>query len=247
MLLFMLQILFICISFLTWICISSYGGIALCHHRSPTISCRKNLLILPTLWMISSFMVYVALLCLQMSPATCCFLIACNVLLVLYAASLMRRHFFRHLLLRVQRCYADVSDFASCRWQASVSKRSRTFIPTAEQKQRIYNYLHSPELFRKKVTLTGMSRCVAIDRANLSRFIRQEFGVTLAELITSLRLNHAERLLSAPDKEDRTITEISEMCGFQALSSFYQAFRERHPVSPLEWKEQNHTKNRLSL
>lgn len=247
MLLFMLQILFICISFLTWICISSCGSIFLCQPPSKTISCRKNLLILPTLWIISSFMVYVALLCRQMSPATYCFLIAGNVLLALYGASLMHHPFFRHLLLHVRRCYADVSDFASCRWQASISKKSRTFIPTAEQKQRIYDYLHSPELFRKKVTLTRMSRCVAIDRANLSRFIRQEFGVTLAELITSLRLNHAERMLSVPDKEDRTITEISELCGFQALSSFYKAFRERHDVSPLEWREQNYIKNRLPL
>ena len=246
MLLFMLQILFICISFLTWICISSCGGILLCHHRSKAISCRKNLLILPTLWMISSYLVYVALLCRQMSYATYGFLIAGNVLLTLYGASLMPPHFFPHLLLKIRRCYADVSDFTSCRWPARVSKNSRTFVPTAEQKQRIYNYLHSPELFQKKVTLGRMSRCVAIDRANLSRFIRQEFGVTLAELITSLRLNHAERMLTAPGKEARTVTEISEICGFPALSSFYQAFRQRHDVSPLEWREQNHIKNRLS-
>lgn len=247
MLLFILQILLICISFLTWICISSCGSILLRPHYCRTISCRKNLLILPVLWMISCYMVYVALLCLPMSPLTYCFLIAGNVLLTLYGASLMYRHFLPHLLLKVRRYHFVVSNFASCRWLTRESKKSPAFVPTAEQKKRIYDYLHSPELFQKKVTLTGMSKSVIIDRANLSRFIRQEFGVTLADLITSLRLNHAERMLSTPEKQDCTITEVSEISGFQALSSFYKAFRARHHVSPVEWREQNYTKNRLPL
>lgn len=247
MLLFILQILLICISFLTWICISSCGSIFLCHHPGKTIACRKSLLILSALWMISSYMVYMSLLCRRMSHLTYCFLIAGNVFLILYGASLMYRHFFPLLLLKLRRCHLALSTFTSGRWMAREPKKSPAFVPTAEQKKRIYTYLHSPELFQKKVTLTGMSKSVTIDRANLSRFIKQEFGVTLADLITSSRLNHAERMLSAPEKKDCTITEISEICGFQALSSFYKVFKERHHVSPLEWREQNYTKNRLPL
>lgn len=119
----------------------------------------------------------------------------------------------------------------------SPPRKRRKIILTEEQKIQIHNRLHSSDSIQSKVTLKEMAKEVLIDRDVLSRYIKQEYGGNLSEVITSIRLQRAEEILTDESRTGLTMIEVSEEVGFQSPSTFFEAFYKRHKMSPLMWKK----------
>ncbi|NGP89653.1 hybrid sensor histidine kinase/response regulator transcription factor [Fodinibius halophilus] len=78
-------------------------------------------------------------------------------------------------------------------------------------------------------TVSQLADEVAIDRSHLSRKLKEEVGVTPAQLIRDIRLKKATHLL----REDQyNISEIAYSVGFNSLSYFSRRFKEKYGVSP---------------
>ncbi|MCD8182797.1 MAG: helix-turn-helix domain-containing protein [Bacteroides sp.] len=126
-----------------------------------------------------------------------------------------------------------------------MSKEKRTFAPTEKQKQQIDNWINSPEFITSKITLEKITKDVVMNKTDLSAYIKQEYGDNLSDIITSRRLNRVEKVLSDEEKNNLTMVEVLEEGGFQAPSTFFQAFYERHKMSPLAWKKRINANHKL--
>ena len=63
-----------------------------------------------------------------------------------------------------------------------------------------------------------------------------EIGVSPKELFAELRLSLARtRLLDTAD----TIAAIAEECGFPSAGALFEQFRQRHKLTPTEWRQLN--------
>ncbi len=91
------------------------------------------------------------------------------------------------------------------------------------------DYLHNPDL-----TLKILARELGTNVTTLSHYFNHQLGVRFSEFVTACRLDEAELLLKNTDMK---VIEISELAGFQTLSTFYQAFNARHNMPPSQWRK----------
>lgn len=104
-----------------------------------------------------------------------------------------------------------------------------------KQKAEALAWLQKPEIFKSKINLRIIAKDILTTPAALSAFIKEETGSSLANYIDSMRLDNAEKILL---EQNKSVTEIADEIGFQSTASFYRAFKKRHNLSPLKWKEQ---------
>ena len=69
----------------------------------------------------------------------------------------------------------------------------------------------------------------------INRHLKAEIGMTAHAYLTHIRIMNATRLLTYSKK---TITEISQECGYSDVSLFYKAFRSLHGVGPSAYRKQ---------
>ena len=67
----------------------------------------------------------------------------------------------------------------------------------------------------------------------LIRLFREEYGVTPAAYVTSLRIAKAVELLA---DADRTVTEVAVSSGFGSVSSFCSSFRRARGLTPARYR-----------
>jgi len=72
--------------------------------------------------------------------------------------------------------------------------------------------------------------------AHVSRACRQWLNATPSQIVTRFRMDHAAKQLSMTE---RSILDISMECGFDSLSHFYRLFKQRHGISPNEYRVRN--------
>lgn len=78
-------------------------------------------------------------------------------------------------------------------------------------------------------------RKFAISRRNLEQRFRSELGRSPAELIRSLRLDMAKRMLI---ETDLSIAEASRLCGFTSKAHFSVSFHQQFGTPPSIWRTQ---------
>ena len=71
----------------------------------------------------------------------------------------------------------------------------------------------------------------------LSRLFQQEVGIGFQQYLRHLRMQMACSLLSTTN---HSVSEISQLCGYEDVKSFRLAFRHETGLSPLQWKKNNH-------
>ncbi|WP_176000846.1 AraC family transcriptional regulator [Burkholderia vietnamiensis] len=81
--------------------------------------------------------------------------------------------------------------------------------------------------------LGRMARLMNVSERTLKRRLSDE-GVTFRELLAEARRSAAESLLGA---DDLTLTEIAGRLGYSDLSSFSQAFKRRHGITPSAFRK----------
>lgn len=104
-----------------------------------------------------------------------------------------------------------------------------------DEEKYLMERLASPELLHNPDLTIGMlARCLSTNETYLSRYFNRQLGISFPEYVNSSRLDEAEVLLV---ETNDSIVAISELVGFQTLSTFYQAFGARHQMPPSQWRK----------
>lgn len=99
------------------------------------------------------------------------------------------------------------------------------------------DYLHDPDL-----TLKKLAADCGCNMTYLSRYFNNQLGIKFNKFISDCRLNEAEALLT---KTDKTVSEIAGLVGFKSLSVFYEVFYKRHQMTPIQWRMNRRTNERM--
>lgn len=117
------------------------------------------------------------------------------------------------------------------------SRKRRSNLLTARQKEKLEELLDKPEIFcDKKFTSREFARQVGTNVSYLNRYLKQQTGMTCATYIVSRRLDEAERILA---KTDISIVDVCDSIGFKSPTSLFALFKKRRGMSPLQWRNQN--------
>ncbi len=92
------------------------------------------------------------------------------------------------------------------------------------------------ENYTKDLLLDTISRALHISRYYLSHLFSQKLHMGFNEYIGMLRISEACRLLATQDK---SITEISYMVGFNSTRTFNRLFLKYTGITPREYKKQH--------
>lgn len=91
------------------------------------------------------------------------------------------------------------------------------------------------ENYNRKISLTELAGETYLSTTYLSRYIKEKFGKTFSEVLTDIRLEHAEKDIV---ETERPITQISMDNGFSLPASFNKVFRQRYGMSPSAYRRQ---------
>lgn len=87
--------------------------------------------------------------------------------------------------------------------------------------------------YMEQISLTELAEKEYMSVSAFSRLFRKESGSNFMEYLRKIRLEHAECDLIHTNK---TVTEIAEDCGFANISSFNKSFKQKHMISPKEYR-----------
>jgi len=87
--------------------------------------------------------------------------------------------------------------------------------------------------FTENLTLPQIADMIGMSPSSFSRFFKQRTGKTLTSYITDIRLGVAARALV---DSTQNISEICYSSGFNNLSNFNRAFKEKRGMSPKEFR-----------
>jgi AraC-like DNA-binding protein len=148
---------------------------------------------------------------------------------------LARRHMLQLMSEKLNECETNLLTENLCNLLALASapdippSRLRTELQTAALLAFCKQNLHRPELSPKLVAAHfGISL-----RTLHGRF--ENLGKTFGRWLLEMRLDSCSRALKDPSQH-RYISELAYNCGFNDLSHFNKAFRNRFEMSPTEWR-----------
>lgn len=131
---------------------------------------------------------------------------------------------------------------AACKiWRFLIERASleiKAEINSANQSQEqrvkeILSFIHAH--FGEHIYIDDMAKAAAISRTECFRCFQTILGKSPVEYLTEYRLSMATTMLV---NSERTLSEISNLCGFNSPSYFGKLFRERCGLSPKKYREQ---------
>lgn len=98
--------------------------------------------------------------------------------------------------------------------------------------QEIANYIS--ENFRNKISLDELSQRFFINKYYLTRVFKEQFGITINQYITAIRITEAKRALRFSDE---SVENIGYNCGLDAPHYFSRTFKRVEGISPSEFRK----------
>ena len=110
------------------------------------------------------------------------------------------------------------------------------------------DYVYTSDVMRRIITVTDyiknnltaddlsqgtMAEMAGISRDYFSRIFKNATGMNYNKWLNMIRLEKASELLT---EEDRTLTEVAMLSGFQSIPSFNRVFREEKGMAPGEYR-----------
>ena len=95
----------------------------------------------------------------------------------------------------------------------------------------IHRYLKKN--YYTRITLPELSVLFHCNTVTLSEKFRREYGRTIIEELTEIRLSQAKKLLA---QTDLSVEEIAERCGFSERRYFTKCFHRAEGYSPSQWR-----------
>lgn len=86
------------------------------------------------------------------------------------------------------------------------------------------------------LSLSFLAQEFCVSESFVHKTLINETGTGFSRLLLDVRMKEAANLLLTTDKSN---TEISEACGYLAISSFYRNFKKYYNATPTEFKEAN--------
>lgn len=83
------------------------------------------------------------------------------------------------------------------------------------------------------LSLQSVSSIMRMSTAHTSKIFRQHHGISVADYITEIRLDHSLKLL---ENNDNNIADIMEKVGFANRGSFFKLFKKRYGTTPKEYR-----------
>lgn len=90
--------------------------------------------------------------------------------------------------------------------------------------------------FSEKYQLQKEMNSVGITNHRINEIFKNEFGVSVAEYVSNLRLEEAKKRLVDSEEE---VINIAYSIGFGSLSGFYRFFKENTGSSPAKYRKDN--------
>lgn len=98
--------------------------------------------------------------------------------------------------------------------------------------QKIKEYID--EHFTDDIYLELLAEKFGINKFNITREFKKIFGINISKYILAKRLSYSKHLLRFSDK---SIEEISAMCGFYDTSYFNKQFKSSEDITPLKYRK----------
>lgn len=90
--------------------------------------------------------------------------------------------------------------------------------------------------YHETITTQSVQMGTGIPKSRIPSLIKQELNTTLKQLVTSIRLHEAKRLLK---ESDLPVNEVADQVGFGHVSHFNRVFKEHENCTPLSFRKQN--------
>lgn len=87
--------------------------------------------------------------------------------------------------------------------------------------------------YTKEIYVTEVAEMLNMSGASFSRYFKHHMHKTFSNYVTEIRVSHACRMLMY---EEKNISEISYLSGFENLSNFYRHFRKITGVIPKDYR-----------
>ena len=100
-------------------------------------------------------------------------------------------------------------------------------------------YIHGN--YRSDIKASDCCRCVGLSYSYFSRLFKKVVGKGFCEYVNFLRCNRAEKLLLTTGK---SVSEISEECGFSDTGYFIQRFKKERGITPASLRRRMNTAER---
>lgn len=88
--------------------------------------------------------------------------------------------------------------------------------------------------YTQEIYVTEIANMINMSSASFSRYFKHHTRKTFSNYVTEIRISHACRILM---QEDRNISEISYLCGFENISNFYRHFRKITGIIPKDYRK----------
>ena len=88
--------------------------------------------------------------------------------------------------------------------------------------------------YDKNLSLKKVSKTFGFSESHFSRLFKKEMGITYSAYFQSVKLSHAEQLLSNSQK---TVEEIADITGFADSSYLCHVFKEKYGLTPNAYRK----------
>lgn len=90
--------------------------------------------------------------------------------------------------------------------------------------------------YQEQLTLNDIARHLALSEAYTSSFIKKNTGSNFSELLRSIRINHAKKMLATTED---TLRSIAEACGFSSEFHLSKVFKQQTSESPSAFRKRS--------
>lgn len=109
--------------------------------------------------------------------------------------------------------------------------RQRQTATYSKAVREVLYYVH--EHYHEEITLDTAGSLCGLNGVYLGQLFKKEVGISLAKYLTNYRCEQAKRMLT---EGTYTVSQISEMVGYQTSQYFSQTFRKVTGMTPQEYK-----------
>ncbi|MCG8369666.1 MAG: helix-turn-helix transcriptional regulator [Proteobacteria bacterium] len=93
----------------------------------------------------------------------------------------------------------------------------------------------------EEISLTRFARQIGEPPRLVSQAINRRLGMSFSDLLNTVRVDAARRLLADPERRDRPVIDIAYAVGFRSKSNFHRAFKQRTGMTPNAFRAGSHT------
>lgn len=104
------------------------------------------------------------------------------------------------------------------------------------------DFLHAHYL--QPISLEAVAKAATSSPSTIKRLFRAHLGASMVELLVQLRIGHACHLLVSTE---RPVGFVASESGFANPGHFFALFRQRHGITPSEFRRRHHLRTGCNL